>query len=74
MTLHEAMIKVLEETGRPMTPQQVADRLNETGWYRKKDGSKITVFQVLARCSRYSHLFDLTMCLLPADAAAETKE
>lgn len=33
MTLHKAIEKLLKETGRPMTTQQIADELNKNGWY-----------------------------------------
>lgn len=58
MTLHEAIEKLLRQTGRPMTIQQIADELNKNGWYQKKDGSKITDFQIHGRTKKYPQLFN----------------
>ncbi len=58
MTLHEAIEKLLRQTGRPMTTQQIADELNKNGWYRKKDGSTIQAFQIHGRTRNYENIFD----------------
>lgn len=58
MTLHEAIEKLLRQTGGPMTTQQIANELNRNGWYQKKDGSKIQAFQIHGRTSNYSNIFD----------------
>ncbi|MBV6454398.1 MAG: hypothetical protein BWX95_01715 [Bacteroidetes bacterium ADurb.Bin141] len=58
MTLHEAIEKLLLQTGRPMTTQQIADELNKNGWYQKKDGSIIQAFQIHGRTKKYSNIFD----------------
>ncbi len=58
MTLHEAIIKVLAENKNSMTTQKIADLLNKSKWYEKKDGSLITAFQIHGRTRKYSHLFD----------------
>ncbi len=58
MTLHEAIEKLLRQTGRPMTTQQIADELNKNGWYQKKDGSQIQAFQIHGRTRNYANLFD----------------
>lgn len=58
MTLHEAIEKLLRQTGRPMTTQQIADELNKNGWYQKKDGSTIQVFQIHGRTRNYANIFD----------------
>ena len=58
MTLHEAIIKLLEETGRQMTTQEIADELNLNGWYQKRDGSKISAFQIHGRTRNYPQYFD----------------
>ena len=58
MTLHEAIEKLLRETGRPMTTQQIADELNKNGWYQKKDGSTIQAFQIHGRTTNYANIFD----------------
>jgi len=58
MTLHEAIEKLLRQTGRPMTTQQIADELNKNGWYQKKDGSTIQAFQIHGRTRNYANIFD----------------
>lgn len=58
MTLHEAIEKLLRQTGRPMTTQQIADELNKNGWYQKKDGSRIEAFQIHGRTRNYANIFD----------------
>jgi hypothetical protein len=57
MTLHAAIEKLLQESGRPLTTREIADRLNKNNWYRKKDGSKITDFQIHGRTRNYPQLF-----------------
>lgn len=57
MTLHEAIIIVLRQKGRPMSTQEIADELNKNGLYSKKDGSTITAFQIHGRTRNYDHLF-----------------
>ncbi len=57
MTLHEAIEKLLRQTGRPMTTQQIADDLNKNAWYKKKDGSKITPYQIHGRTKNYPNIF-----------------
>jgi hypoxanthine-DNA glycosylase len=58
MTLHKAIEKLLRQTGRPMTTQQIADELNKNGWYQKKDGSTIQAFQIHGRTRNYANIFD----------------
>jgi hypothetical protein len=58
MTLHEAIIKVLQSKNRAMSTQEIADKLNKNKWYVKKDKSTIEAFQIHGRTRNYSHLFD----------------
>lgn len=58
MKLHEAIEKLLRQTGRTMTTQQIADELNKNGWYQKKDGSTIQAFQIHGRTKNYPSIFD----------------
>ncbi len=58
MTLHEAIAEVLKISGRSKTTQQIADVLNRTGAYQKRDGSEITAFQIHGRTRNYSNLFE----------------
>jgi len=57
MTLHDAIVKVLQTKGRSMTTQEIADELNRNGFYSKRDGSTISTFQIHGRTRNYSHLF-----------------
>lgn len=57
MTLHEAIVRVMEAKGGSMTTQEIADELNRNGWYSKRDGSTISAFQIHGRTRNYSHLF-----------------
>jgi len=57
MTLHEAIKIVLEGAGRPMNTREIAAELNRRGLYSKKDGTKITDFQVHGRTKNYPKLF-----------------
>jgi len=58
MTLHEAIIKVLQTKNKAMSTQEIADELNRNKWYVKKDKSTIEAFQIHGRTRNYSHLFD----------------
>jgi hypothetical protein len=57
MTLHEAIEQILLKEGRPLTTTEIANKLNQTGLYQKKDGSKITPFQIHGRTKNYDHIF-----------------
>jgi len=61
MTLHEAIVKVLQTKNRAMTTQEIADELNRNKWYQKKDKSTITAYQIHGRTKSsgsYTHLFE----------------
>jgi hypothetical protein len=57
MTLHEAIIIVLKDSGRKMTTTEIADELNRRKLYTKKDSSKITAYQVHGRTKNYPQYF-----------------
>lgn len=57
MTLHETIEKLLKEKGRAMSIQEIADALNMKAWYRKKDGSLISAFQIHRRTNNYPQYF-----------------
>lgn len=57
MTLHEAIVKLIRQTGRPMTTAEIANELNKNKWYQKKDGSPITPYQIHGRTKNYPGLF-----------------
>ncbi len=58
MTLHEAIVQLLKTENRSMTTQQIADELNRTKAYQKRDGSLISDYQIHGRTRKYPHLFD----------------
>lgn len=58
MTLHEAIEKLLRQKGHPMTTQQIADELNNNGWYKKRDNSVIEAFQIHGRTRNYPNIFN----------------
>ena len=57
MTLHEAILKVLQQAGRAMTTNEIADALNRNKWYTKEDNSVIATSQISARIAKYPELF-----------------
>lgn len=57
MTLHEAIVKLLSQTGRAMKTLQIADNLNKKGWYKKGDGSPLEASQIDLRTRKYLNLF-----------------
>lgn len=58
LPLHEAMARVLREQGdRAMTARELADEVNRTGLYRKRDGSPVDTGQIHARAHNYDRLF-----------------
>jgi hypothetical protein len=58
-TLHEEVERILRENGRPwMTTEELARMVNDSGNYRKKDGSPVTPFQIHGRTRNYSDLFE----------------
>lgn len=58
MTLHEAIVQVLLQKRTAMSPVEIAEFLNKTSWYSKKDGSKIKSNQIGARVKNYPNLFN----------------
>jgi hypothetical protein len=58
LPLHEALAKVLREQGnRVMTARELADDVNRTGLYQKRDGSPVDIGQIHARVHNYDRLF-----------------
>jgi hypothetical protein len=59
LTLHEALLEVLRPTGeRGMTATELAEAVNASGLYRKRDGSPIEAAQIYARTHNYATLFE----------------
>jgi hypothetical protein len=57
MTLHEAIIQVLQQKGSTMTAQEITDELNLTGLYKRSDGTDVCTFQVHSRTFNKKDLF-----------------
>lgn len=65
MTLHDAIEKLLQQTGRPMTAREIADELNKNKWYVKNDQSEIKTNQITARVDDHHELFDIDRSVSP---------
>jgi predicted Zn-ribbon and HTH transcriptional regulator len=65
ITLHEAIIKLLKETRRPMTAQEIAGALNKNQWYEKGDKTPIKAAQISARVNKYPELFNVDRGVSP---------
>ena len=74
MTLHEAIIKLLLQTGKAMTTLQIAEDLNKKGWYKKGDGSSIEASQIALRTRKYPNLFNLNGKLVSLSKGQSTKQ
>lgn len=57
MTLHEAIIKVLQEARTPLRAVEIAQRVNDQKLYLRKDGNPVPVNQIYARVKNYPSLF-----------------
>ncbi len=58
MTLHEAMIKAINDLGGGKQHiQEVTDYINTHHLYLKGDNTPLTVNQTSARLNRYMHIF-----------------
>jgi hypothetical protein len=57
MYLHDAIVKLLQEKGHPMTTSEIASELNKKGWYQKKNKTAITAYQIHRRTKNYPYLF-----------------
>ena len=57
MTLHEAIKKVLKESGRPLKPIEIASILNDSKIYQKGDKSRIKSSQISARVNKHPSCF-----------------
>jgi len=57
MTLHAAIIKVLQENMRPMTSSEIAPIISKRKLYIRKDGNDIKPQQISARINHYPKLF-----------------
>jgi type I restriction-modification system DNA methylase subunit len=57
MTLHEAILKVLNDSDRPMSGKEIVDVINRDKLYLRKDNNPVPSSQIYARVNRYPHLF-----------------
>ena len=57
MTLHEAIVKVLKEVGKPLRASDIARQVNEKKLYSRGDDQPVPTSQVHARVNEYSKLF-----------------
>lgn len=65
MTLHEAIEKLLRQTGGPMTAREIADGLNSNKWYVKGDRTQIQTSQITARVDDHHELFEIDRSTRP---------
>lgn len=57
MTLHEAIIKVLKDTGKPLPASEIAFIINKNRLYIRGDKNPVPSSQIHARVKNYPHLF-----------------
>lgn len=57
MTLHEAIERILQEEGIPMTSSKLADMVNERNLYKRQDGLPVSASQVTSRVNNYNKIF-----------------
>jgi GIY-YIG catalytic domain/HB1, ASXL, restriction endonuclease HTH domain len=57
VTLHNEIAAILSHNGRPMTTAEIADAVNQRGFYIKRDETVVTAFQVHGRTRKYAQLF-----------------
>lgn len=58
MTLHDAIIKVLKDSRRPLTTKEISEMVNKSGLYKREDGKPVQASQIFARINSYSEYFD----------------
>lgn len=57
MTLHEAILIVLRNEGRPMTTREIADVVNRQKLYERGDKEDVPASQISARVNHYLNIF-----------------
>lgn len=57
MSIPEAIVYLLSTSNGGMRTQVIADRINQMGLHRRKDGKPVTSQQVYAIICRYHDLF-----------------
>jgi len=58
MTLHEAISQLLKEEGKPLSTREIADRINGTRLYTRRDEKPIEKTQIRSRVKNHPELFD----------------
>lgn len=58
MTLHEAISQLLKEEGKPLSTREIADRINRTRLYTRRDEKPIEKAQIRSRVKNNPRLFD----------------
>jgi hypothetical protein len=56
-TLHEEILNILHDAGNYMTTSEIAMEVNRRGFYRKRDGSPVTTYQIHGRTRKYPGIF-----------------
>ncbi len=73
MTLHEAIVKILQEAGNPLSASDIANRINEAKLYTRKDGNPVPVNQIHARVKNYPAIFYQEKGLISLHQLTENK-
>lgn len=60
MKLHEAIAQVLLESETPLTPMDIAIKINTRNLYRRKDARAVPSSQISARVNKYSLMFTIS--------------
>lgn len=60
LKLHEAIKKVIRESGRPLTFIEIATAINQQKLYFRGDGNDVPSGQICARVRNYEKLFEVT--------------
>ncbi|MBD1367423.1 N-6 DNA methylase [Mucilaginibacter sp. ZT4R22] len=60
MTLHEAIQELLTTSDQALTSSEVAEKINSSQSYKRKDGQQLTPTQITARVNQYANVFTVT--------------
>lgn len=66
LKLHEAIGKVIEEAGRPLSFTEIAKRINAGRLYSRRDGAPVPASQISARVRNYTSWFTVNQDASPA--------
>ena len=65
LKLHDAIVLALQNETRPMTINEITDRVNQDGMYSREDGRPVPANQVYARIRNYIRLFVINKNIKP---------